>query len=86
MITVALIDDHTIVRSGFAQLLNLEQDIMVQGEYESAKEAFHALIGSPVDVAIIDISMPDENGLNLLERLHQHNPNFKAIPVIIEDA
>lgn len=40
MITIALVDDHTIVRSGFAQLLNLEQDIRVQGEYESAKAAF----------------------------------------------
>ncbi len=60
MITIALVDDHTIVRSGFAQLLNLEQDIRVQGEYESAKAAFYALTQAEVDVAIIDISMPDE--------------------------
>ncbi|RND29531.1 response regulator, partial [Vibrio cholerae] len=51
MITIALVDDHTIVRSGFAQLLNLEQDIRVQGEYESAKAAFHALTQAEVDVA-----------------------------------
>lgn len=86
MITIALVDDHTIVRSGFAQLLNLEQDIRVQGEYESAKAAFHALTQAEVDVAIIDISMPDENGLSLLERLRQHNPRFKAIILSIYDS
>lgn len=86
MITIALVDDHTIVRSGFAQLLNLEQDIRVQGEYESAKAAFHALTQAEVDVTIIDISMPDENGLSLLERLRQHNPRFKAIILSIYDS
>jgi len=39
MIKIALIDDHTIVRSGFAQLLNLEQDIVVASEFDSAKDA-----------------------------------------------
>ncbi|QJY41324.1 response regulator transcription factor [Vibrio cholerae] len=79
MITIAMVDDCTIVRSGFAQLHNLEQYIRVQGEYKSAKAAFHALTQSEVDVAIIDISMPDENGLSRVELLRQHNPRFKAI-------
>ncbi len=86
MITIALIDDHTIVRSGFAQLLNLEQDMTVSGEFDTAKDAFRGLVSTPVDVAIIDISMPDENGLSLLERLHQHDPAFKAIILSIYDS
>lgn len=86
MIKIALIDDHIIVRSGFAQLLNLEQDIVVAGEFDSAKDAFRVLTQSPVDVAIIDISMPDENGLSLLEKLRQHDPSFKAIILSIYDS
>ncbi|MFV0489863.1 MAG: response regulator [Vibrio fluvialis] len=86
MIKIALIDDHTIVRSGFAQLLNLEQDIAVAGEFDSASDAFRGLTQTPVDVAVIDISMPDENGLSLLERLRQHDPAFKAIILSIYDS
>ncbi|EKO3496036.1 response regulator transcription factor [Vibrio fluvialis] len=86
MIKIALIDDHTIVRSGFAQLLNLEQDIAVAGEFDSASDAFRRLTQTPVDVAVIDISMPDENGLSLLERLRQHDPAFKAIILSIYDS
>ncbi|MBY8289312.1 response regulator transcription factor [Vibrio fluvialis] len=86
MIKIALIDDHIIVRSGFAQLLNLEQDIAVAGEFDSASDAFRGLTQTPVDVAVIDISMPDENGLSLLERLRQRDPAFKAIILSIYDS
>ncbi len=67
MIKVALIDDHIIVRSGFAQLLALENDLHVVGEFSSAKEARQHLPSVRPDVCIIDISMPDETGLALLK-------------------
>ncbi len=69
MIKVALVDDHIIVRSGFAQLLSLETDIEVTGEFSSAAEARNGLPGLNTDVCIIDISMPDESGLSLLDDL-----------------
>ncbi|XWY19324.1 response regulator [Bisgaard Taxon 45] len=69
MIKVALIDDHVIVRSGFAQLLALEKDIQVVGEFGSAKEARQQLPCVRPDVCIIDISMPDETGLELLKAI-----------------
>ncbi|MFM2481946.1 transcriptional regulator UhpA [Celerinatantimonas sp. YJH-8] len=69
MIKVSLIDDHIIVRSGFAQLINLEPDIEVIEEYSSAAEARRGLPGSQTQVCIIDISMPDESGLSLLKNI-----------------
>ncbi|EEQ2859693.1 transcriptional regulator UhpA [Escherichia coli] len=78
MITVALIDDHLIVRSGFAQLLGLEPDLQVVAEFGSGREALaglpgrEALAGLPgrgVQVCICDISMPDISGLELLSQL-----------------
>ena len=45
MITVALIDDHLIVRSGFAQLLGLEPDLQVVAEFGSGREALAGLPG-----------------------------------------
>lgn len=69
MIHIALIDDHQIVRSGFATLLNLESDLQVVAEFGSAKEALNGLFGRRVDVCICDISMPDQSGLELLKQL-----------------
>ncbi len=86
MISVALVDDHTMVRSGFAQLLNVENDIHVQGEFGHAREAFLTLSNSDVDVAVIDISMPDESGLILLEKLRTIRPSFRAIILSIHDS
>lgn len=86
MISVALVDDHLMVRSGFAQLLSVEPDIHVHSEYGSAREAFRALENASIDVAVIDISMPDESGLVLLEKLRRAQPDFKAIILSIYDS
>lgn len=85
MIAVALVDDHVVVRSGFAQLLSLETDIHIVGQYSSAIEAWPALIKNPPDVAVLDVAMPDENGLSLLKRLRQQHPSFRAIILSIYD-
>ncbi|MEZ8044995.1 transcriptional regulator UhpA [Vibrio sp. 10N.237.312.C02] len=69
MINVALVDDHVIVRSGFAQLLSLETDITVVGEFNSAAEARLGLPSCHPDIVILDISMQDESGLSLLEEI-----------------
>ena len=66
MIKVALVDDHMIVRSGFVQLLSMEQDIEIVGEYCSVSEASKGLSINVAKVCIIDISMPVKSGLELL--------------------
>ena len=85
MIKVVLVDDHVVVRSGFAQLLNLEEDLVVEGQYTSAAEAWPALTRDAIDVAVLDVAMPDENGLSLLKRLRQQRPGFRAIILSIYD-
>ena len=47
MTTIALIDDHLIVRSGFAQLLGLETDFQVVAEFSSGREALAKILGTP---------------------------------------
>lgn len=85
MIRVVLVDDHVVVRSGFAQLLSLEEDLDVAGQYSSAAEAWPTLLQDDVNVAVMDIAMPDENGLSLLKRLRAQRPQFRAIILSIYD-
>ena len=85
MIKVVLVDDHVVVRCGFAQLLNLEEDVIVEGQFSSAAEAWPALSRNDIDVAVMDVAMPDENGLSLLKRLRQQRPTFRAIILSIYD-
>lgn len=79
MIRVVLVDDHVVVRSGFAQLLSLEEDLEVVGQFSSAAEAWPALLRDDVNVAVMDIAMPDENGLSLLKRLRAQKPQFAPL-------
>ena len=85
MIRVVLVDDHVVVRSGFAQLLSLEEDLDVAGQFSSAAEAWPALLRDDVNVAVMDIAMPDENGLSLLKRLRAQRRQFRAIILSIYD-
>ncbi|SFR04243.1 MULTISPECIES: response regulator transcription factor [unclassified Enterobacter] len=85
MIRVMLVDDHVVVRSGFAQLLSLEEDLQVTGQFSTAAQAWPALLADDVDVAVLDVAMPDENGLSLLKRLRQQRAGFRAIILSIYD-
>ena len=86
MIRVVLVDDHVVVRSGFAQLLSLEEDLNVVGQFSSAAVAWPTLLRDDVNVAVMDIAMPDESGLSLLKRLRAQKPQFRAIILSIYDA
>ncbi|WP_318366655.1 response regulator transcription factor [Enterobacter sp.] len=85
MIRVMLVDDHVVVRSGFAQLLSLEEDLQITGQFSTAAQAWPALLADDVDVAVLDVAMPDENGLSLLKRLRQQRAGFRAIILSIYD-
>ena len=85
MIKVALVDDHIVVRSGFAQLLMLEPDIHIVGEYSNGQEAWPYLAHDDIDVAVMDLSMPGESGLQLQSRLKQKRPDFRTIILSIYD-
>lgn len=85
MIKVALVDDHIVVRSGFAQLLMLEPDIHIVGEYANGQEAWPELLHKDIDVAVMDLSMPGESGLQLQSRLKLKRPEFRTIILSIYD-
>ncbi|MFB9646228.1 response regulator transcription factor [Microbacterium terregens] len=69
MIRVALADDHQLVRAGFRALLDSEPDIEVVVEASGGEALLRAIRETPVDVALLDIRMPDGDGLWTTEQI-----------------
>ena len=83
MIKVALVDDHTVVRSGLRQFLAEHVDMRVVGEAKNGREALELARGGEVDVMLLDISMPNESGVDALLAIKQR---FPQLPVMILSA
>lgn len=82
---VLVVDDHPIVRRGFAQLINHEPDICVCGEAEDLPQALSALESEQPDLVIVDIVLKNANGLELLKRLPVLAPETRALVVSMHD-
>jgi two-component system invasion response regulator UvrY len=76
---ILIADDHAIVREGLKQILAEVDDIVVAGEAENAARALQLARREPWDVVLLDISMPDRNGLETLEILRREHPGIKVL-------
>ena len=80
MIHVMLADDHSIVRAGLRRIVEDTEDMAVVAEASGGREAIRLARELAPDVAVVDISMPDLDGLEVTARLLSHNPD---LPVLI---
>jgi DNA-binding NarL/FixJ family response regulator len=80
MIKVLLADDHSIVRAGLARIIEESGDIQVVAEASDGREAIRKATDTPVDVAVVDISMPGLDGLEVITQLQALNPK---LPVLV---
>ena len=78
-INVFIIDDHSIVRSGIVSVLVKQGHIHVIGEASNGKEALTKLIECVPDIVIVDISLPDIIGIELLKLIKCDKPQVKVI-------
>ena len=78
-IRVLLVDDHAIVRNGVRLMLGEADDISVEGEADSARHALQLIRAQEFDVALLDIAMPDKNGLDLLKQLRAEQPKLSVL-------
>lgn len=78
-IKVLLVDDHFIVRSGVRLILGEADDIAVEGEADTAQKALQLVRENDYDVALVDIAMPDKNGLDLLRQLKAEKPKLAVL-------
>jgi DNA-binding NarL/FixJ family response regulator len=80
MIKVLLADDHSIVRAGLRRIVEDSGDMEVIAEAADGREAIKLVRKKLPDVAVIDISMPGLDGLEVLSQLHTHYPQ---LPILI---
>jgi two-component system, NarL family, invasion response regulator UvrY len=80
MIKVLLADDHSIVRAGLRRLVEESTDMEVVAEAADGDEAIRLIRASQPDVAVIDLSMPHIDGLEVINRIH---PEFPDLPILV---
>lgn len=79
MIRLAIVDDHAIVRAGFREMLNDELGMSIQFEAGTAEEAKILLRRHPCDVLMLDLSLPDQNGIDLLRAVKQRHDETQVL-------
>ncbi|MCP4147799.1 MAG: response regulator transcription factor [bacterium] len=78
--SILLVDDHPIMRDGIAQVIKQQPDLEVRGEAGSAAEALKLLQNTLPDLAIIDISLKDISGIELIKEIKSQ---FKPFPILV---
>ena len=84
-IRVLLADDHTIVRQGLRALLDSQEDIEVVGEAEDGRQAFEKTKELIPDIVVIDITMPNLNGIEATRQIKKLSPEIKVLVLTVHD-
>ncbi|HWO75114.1 MAG TPA: response regulator transcription factor [Bacillus sp. (in: firmicutes)] len=79
MIKLMLVDDHAILRDGLRNLLEVEDDIKVVGEAVSGEDALSKINNCKPDVVLMDINMPNMNGVEVTGLLKKQYPETKVL-------
>jgi DNA-binding NarL/FixJ family response regulator len=83
--TVFLVDDHPIVREGLAQLINHESDLEVVGQGEDAYASLRAIRQAKPDLVLVDVSLKDSDGIELLKEIKSQSPSLPVLVVSMHD-
>lgn len=84
-ISIVIADDHSMIREGLKQLLELEGDIKVVGEAGDGKQCLEVVRKKKPDVLLLDINMPEMNGLQVLEELKMQKMDVKVLILTIHN-
>jgi DNA-binding NarL/FixJ family response regulator len=82
---VFIVDDHSLVREGLTNLINRQSDLFVCGEAKGSSEAIAGITKERPDVAIIDISLANESGLELIKNLIKQRPQLAVVVLSMHD-
>jgi DNA-binding NarL/FixJ family response regulator len=82
---VLVVDDHPLVREGLTNLINGQDDLVVCGEAKDSAQAINGIVKARPDLALIDISLQNESGLELVKQLRRQFPQVALIVLSMHD-
>jgi len=82
---VFIVDDHPLVREGLTNLINGQDDLIVCGEAKDSAQTIEGMVKARPDVALIDISLENESGLELVKQLRSQFPQVALIILSMHD-
>ncbi len=82
---ILIVDDHPMMREGLAQLIDHEPDLIVASQADTAAQALQVMTVSLPDLLLLDISLPDRNGLEVIKDVHTLHPNLPVLVVSMHD-
>ena len=82
---ILLVDDHPLMRRGQADLINREPDFEVCGEAGTAREAMDAIAKLKPDLVLVDMALPDKDGLELIKDIQALHPRLPVLAMSMQD-
>ena len=79
MLRILIADDHAIVRQGLRQIVSGTEDMEVAAEAASGNEAIQRVRESEPDIVLLDISLGDRNGIDVLKQLRREFPRIRVL-------
>ena len=84
-IQVLIVDDHAIVRTGLRLLIGGQTDMSVVGEAGSTQEGIELAEGLGPDIALVDLSLPGEGGIEVIRHLRRTRPRVRTVALTMHD-
>jgi len=82
---IVIVDDHPMMREGLAQLIEHEPDLQPIAQADTAAQALEVISASVPDLLLLDISLPDKNGLELIKDVQALHPTLPVLVVSMHD-
>lgn len=82
---ILLVDDHPMTRDGIAQLIAGERDLVVSAQAGNAAQALAAVLKEKPDLALVDLTLPDKGGIELIKDLKAVEPKLRMLVVSMHD-
>jgi DNA-binding NarL/FixJ family response regulator len=82
---ILIVDDHPVVREGLIRRINRQPDLVVCGEAGAAAEALKAIAGCRPDLVIVDLTLQDKGGLELIKDLQTRYPKLRVLVLSMHD-
>lgn len=85
-IKLMIVDDHALIREGLTKILEMEENFQIVFKASDGNEAIEYIKDNNLDIVLLDINMPNMNGIETLKKIKQINPSLKIIMLTVYDA